>query len=249
MLGIDVKEALYDAMAGAKNTFLGQSATYRFFNAGYKRWQAKQKLQGPKTGKNTVDEYEFKKAIKSLKTEIGGTLNPLKWAWGLIQTILGNTKSERTVTNIQHLESYSHQHDAFRFVNDAQKCLITEIERRIANIESLGSKYLGTNNTKVTNDSVLKALKSALTSWLEPFDKIINGEVAEIAKISESDIKFLENMRDNIQYSPQARYIEDLLPKYNQIIIEAQRSLYNNPKAQPGARHRRAGQKLAKTAA
>lgn len=242
MLGINIKEEIFNQLAGAKNEALGKIKGYNYLSTRFRRWQANQKLKGPKTGANTVDDAEFHSAIKHLKSEIEGTWNPFRLLMGIIHSIFGNSKTERIVTTIQNLENYAHQHDAFRFVNDAQKCLLTQIEHRVSAVESLGSKYLGTHNNKVTNDPVLKALKSAIQAWLEPFDKIINGELVEIAKISESDIRLLMHLRDRIRYSPKARYMDDLLPKYNEMIVAAQRASHSNP-------HRHTGQKLAHTAA
>lgn len=252
MLGINIKEAIFSQLAGAKNEALGKITGYNWLSTQFRRYQANQKLKGPKTGSNTVDEVEFHNAVKHLQSEIEGTWNPFRLLMGIIHTIFGNNKTERIITTIQNLENYAHQHDAFRFVNDAQKCLLTQIEHRIYAVESLGSKYLGTSNNKVTNDPVLKALKSAIQAWLEPFDRIINGEVPEISRLSDRDIKFLANLRDRIRYSPKARYMEDLLPKYNEMIVQAQRASYSNSsgaQAQPRAQHRRTGQKLAHTAA
>ena len=254
MLGLDlsVREMLNSAFAGAKEEALGKIPMYNYIATEFRRYQSKQKLKGPKSDSNTVDEYEFKKAINHIDTEIGGTWSPIKWIWGLIQSLLGNTHKERVVTSIKNLENYGHQYDSFKFVNEAQEFLLSKIEKRITDIEGLSSKYVGTKNTKVASDTILEALKSALQAWLDPFDKIINGEVAEISKPSEADIKLLMNLRDRIQYSPGAKYIEDLLPRYNQIVIEAQRALYSNNNAathQPRAHNRRTGQKLARTTA
>ncbi len=253
MLGVNfnLKETIYSALAGAKEEALGKLPLYNYLATEFRRYQARQKLKGPKSDANTVDEYEYKKAVRHIDAEVGGTLNPFKWLWGLIQTILGNTHEERVVASIKNLENYGNQYDAYRFVNDAQEFLLEKIEKRISTIEGLSSKLIGTSRTKVNHDPILTALKSAIQVWLEPFDKIINGEVAEIAKPSEGDIKFLMNIRDRIQYSSKARYIEDMLPKYNQMITEGQRALYSNhgtSSYQPRAHNRKLGQHLAKTA-
>ncbi len=254
MLGVNfnLKETLYSALAGAKEEALGRLPLYNYLATEFRRYQAKQRLQGPKTATNTVDEYEYNKAVKHITAEIHGTLNPFRWVWGFIQTIFGNTHTERVVASIKNLENYAIQHDAYKFVNDAQRFLFETIEKRIPAVENLSSKILGTKNTKVTNDPVLTALKSALQAWLEPFDKIINGEVAEVPKPSEGDIKLLAEIRDFIRYSPKTRYIEDMLPKYDQIIVEGKRALYSDRSAaprQPRAHNRKVGQHLAKTAA
>ncbi len=251
-LNLDLKETIYGALAGAKEEALGKIPGYNAVASEFRRFQARQKLKGPKSDTNTVDEYEYKKAVRNIDAEIGGSLNPIKWIWGAIQSIFGNSKQERMVAAIKSLENYGNQYDAYRFVNDAQEFLFTKIEKRISEIEGLSSKILGTSKAKVSNDPILQALKSAIQIWLEPFSKIINGEVAEIAKPSEGDIRLLKSIRDRIQYSSKARYIEDMLPKYNQMISEAQRALYSNHHAgqqQPRAHHRKLGQNLAKTAA
>lgn len=253
MLGVNLnlKEAVAGALTSAKEEALGRIPGYNAIANEVRRYQAKQKLKGPKSGSNTVDEYEFKKALRHIDAEISGTWNPFRWIWGFVQSFLGNSKQERVATTIKALEDYGHQHDGYKFVNEAQRILITKIEHRISAIDGWFSKILGTKNSKVAHDPILTALKSAATAWLEPFDKIINGEVAEVPKPSEADMNFLIEMRDRIQYSPKARYIEDMLPKYDQLILEGKRVMLNNATVphQPRIPSRKLGQNLAKTAA
>ncbi len=253
MLGVNLnfREMIGDAIAATRNEALGKLPLYNLLSTEFRRYQARQKVHGPKSASNTVDEKEFKAAIKHIHSEITGTYNPFKWLWGLLRSILGDSQNERTVASIKNLENYAHQHDAFKFVDEAQEFLINQIEERIGDVEGLRSKYFGTAAEAVNKDPVVQALKSAILAWLEPYDKINNGEIAEIVRPSNTDIKLLKGIQDRIQYSPKSRYLEDLLPRYNEMVIGAERALYNTSSTAPthDPTNRRRGKQLAKSLA
>lgn len=248
-VNLNIKEAMRTTFDGFRNEAFAKIPGYSWMSTMYRRMQANERLKGPKKPSNTVDDDEFKRAKNKIETEIGGSWNPIKWLWGSFQSLIGNTRNERIVAAIKEFENYGHQYEGYRFVHEAQDFLLTEIERRISAIETMGSKYLGTSNDKVINDPVLSALTFALKSWLEPFNKISHGEVQEITRLTESDVKFIMNMRDRIRYSPKARYIEDLIPEYDQAIEAGRRSLYNvnqAPNHPAKAIQRANGQQLAR---
>lgn len=240
-----VGEAVGSAVDAFRNEALAKIPGYSSMATLYRRVKARQNLTGPKEASNTVDEAEFNSAKGKIESEIGGSLNPLKWLWNLFQSVIGNTKDERIVAAIRDFESYSHQYEAYKFAYKAQEFLLTELERRISNIESYGSKLVGTTNQRVVNDPVLSSLKSAMKSWLEPFNRIAHGEVEEIAKPTESDLKFVMNIRDRVRYSSKSRYLEDLLPEFEQTIQAMRQAIYNTkPAIDP--QQRQVGEQLAR---
>ena len=241
-----VGDAVRSAADAFRNETLAKIPGVPSAAALFRRIQARKNLTGPKQASNTVDEGEFYRAKNKIESEIGGSLNPFKGMWNILQSVLGNTKDERIVAAIKNFESYAHQYEGYRFMHKAQEFLFTELERRVSNIESYGSKFVGTTNQKVVDDPVLSALKSAMKSWLEPFNRIAHGEVKEIAKLREvPDLKLLMNIRDNIRYSSKARYIKDLLPEYERTIQDVRASIYKStPLIDP--QHRQAGPQLAR---
>lgn len=245
--GVKPGEAVRGAWDAVRNEALAKIPGYSSGASIYRNMKAKQSRQEAQTSSNTVDDNEFRTAKNKIEAEIGGSLNPFKWAWSIFQALIGNSRDERIVKAVNTFENYGHQYESFKFGHRAQEFLLTEIERRIARIESLGSKYLGSKNQKVADDQVLNALKSAIKSWLEPFNRISQGQVKEIAKLSESDIKFLMNIRDGIRYSSKSRYLEDLLPDYEEVIQSAQKGIQANQA--PAAGQRRVGEQLAKQTA
>lgn len=245
--GVKPGEAVRGAWDAVRNEALAKIPGYSSGASIYRTVQARKAKQQTKTAANTVDEHEFYSAKNKIEAEIGGSLNPFKWLWSIFQSLIGNSRNERIVAVIRDFENYGHQHDAYQFQHRAQEFLLTELERRIAKIESMGSKYLGTHNNKVNEDTVLAALKSAIKTWLEPFNRISHGEVQEIARLTESDIKFLMNIRDRIRYSSKSRYLEDILPDYEQAIQAAQQSQQSTRAAtNPAGGQRRVGEQLAK---
>lgn len=247
-VNLNVKEAMRSTFDGFRNEALAKIPGYSWMTTMYRRSQANERLKGPKQASNTVDDNEFRQAKNKIEAEIGGTWNPIKWLYGLFQSIIGNTRDERIVKAISEFEEYSHQYDGYKYAYKAQEFLLSEIERRISSIESMGSKYLGRKNSKVINDPVLANLTTAIKSWLEPFNKIAHGEVQEIARLTESDVKFLMNIRDRLRYSSKSKYLEDLLPEFDQAVETARRSMMsgNRPSTSPVAGNRAAGQQLAR---
>ena len=137
-------EAVRSAVDAFRNEALAKIPGYSSMATLYRRVKARQGMEGPKHAGNTVDESEFNSARRKIESEIGGSLNPFKWMWNAVQTVIGNTKSERIATAVRNFESYSHQYEAYKFAHKAQKFLLTELERRVSNIESYGSKFVGT---------------------------------------------------------------------------------------------------------
>lgn len=252
VLGLpSLRETVVTSLDAAKAEALNKLIpNYSTWSTLFRRWQERQKNQGDKSSSSIVNEREFNSAVSRIKSEISGTWNPLRWAWQFVLSFFGYSQQERIASAVRDLEGLSHKDEAYKFVNDAQTFLLDQIEKRISITEGSSSKYLGTTNKNAANGRAFTALKSALKSWTEPYDRINHREVAEVGKLDEGTIRFLDGIRSRILYSPHVRYLEDLIPIYDRLIQEAQttistQSYYDSP---PHSANRSQGQRLAQQA-
>lgn len=251
-----LRETVFTSLDAAKAEALNKLVpNYNTLSTLFRRWQEKQKYEGQQTNNRIATEKEFNSARSRIKVEIAGTYNPITWVWRLVKSFFGYTQQERIAAAVHDLETIAIKDEAYKFANDAQDFLIDQIEKRISITEGMGSKYLGSINKNAANGRALTALKSALKAWTEPYDRIVNREVAEIGKLDESAIRFLAGIRDRIRYSPHARYLDELIPIYERLINDAQAALYSNPNSpQPYSNtrahsaNRSRGQRLAQQA-
>ncbi len=221
MLGVNVSDQFRGFFDATMNRALEKVIPrYNQIAAYFRGASTKKNLHGDRNAANTVEEIEYTTAIKNLKQQSSGSLNPITHIINTVRWIFGNTQQRRLQSAVSDLNSYASQYNSFRFADDAIDQLVKQLNNRISDIEGWRSKFFGWHNSRVDEDATVKAIKKGIADWLTPYHQLLNGGVEE-ATYTQHENEFLESQRDMLRSGPKADYTHDLIANFEQVLNDA----------------------------
>ena len=209
----------------------------------------KGQILGKREDETVVSRSEINESFSNIKAELGGTLNPFKYALNLLKAVFGSSSEERLQTDLNQLTEYSGLYDNYKFVNEVLPTLQTLLNKEISKEEGLLSKLGFRTNKKVLENKKIQSLKSTFKSWLQPFEQMLSGGI-EGAKLYPQDIEFLQKLYDHFIRSP---YTGDLAQDLNRVLgkikkVQQDALVQKQQQATQAPRSRNLGQQLANMA-
>ncbi len=187
-----------------------------------------QTRKGPRTEGNTIRDKGWEKAVNRIKSEIAGTYNPIKWLWGLVKSLFGDSREARISNSIKDFEALAHLYDAYRFAPESTQLMTDLMEDRIAKLEGLFAKLTDSQSKSVVEDGVLGELRKSFDSWAHAYNTVLDGEVEERNSLSSQQINYLEKLDSRVRYGPIGKYFPDMADYVNNIVIKAKRQFSTN---------------------
>lgn len=169
---------------------------------------------------NTVDHSQMSTVLKTLRTEIKGTYNPIGIAWRTLLSVFGNRRQQRIDNALNILKEYAQLNNSPQFVNDALKDLLKLMYKRIGQVEGLFSKLGISTNKAVMEDKTLRALKETFQAWTQVFSSIIGGAFPGVG-LPATDIPFLDQIESELEYG--TPYLRELAPSVATIRDQARK--------------------------
>lgn len=178
-----------------------------------------QKNLGSRADKTVVDKGEIKSSYSKLDSELGGTLNPFRFALNLTKTLFGNNREDRVQAELQQLQQYSGLYDNYLFANDSLKFVKNKLHQQISKKEGILSKLGLKANKKIAADPTISQLKQTFKAWLVPFEQILSGGVEGVS-LYKADIDFLKEIAADLSNGNHSEYINDLAADVNRVLTK-----------------------------
>lgn len=178
----------------------------------------------PKTPNTTVDAAEVAKIKKDISIHSTYTLNPITGIWrGLKRLFGGRTKERSLEITFQKAKDYGTQYDAYKFMHEMLPLLINQLKKSSSKKVSWLQKLLGlqgSNDKFISQDPVIKANTEALRAWINPFSKLLNGQI-EGQSLRSDDINYLNRYLGELRELPQGLK-EYVLPEFEAILKQVE---------------------------
>ena len=177
----------------------------------------KAQILGKRQDKTVVDQGEVNEVQRNLSAELGGSYNPIAIAWKMVKALFGNSKLERTQTELNIYKEYSGLYDNYKFANESLTFLKDKMHQVIAKKEGMASKLGLKKNKKVANDPFLQELKQTFQSWLTPFEQVLSGGVKGVG-LYKADIDFLQGLVQSLRHGRHKEYLKDMADPVERVL-------------------------------